>query len=149
MTEEKYVRPGAQARELVSRTRKARLKARRLTSREVVAARRRARLKREAAHETALLPDGTSPKMRAALSAAKRRHDEDPKVQATLARAALSKRIQMAKEEAGISSKGEPARFLGMESDELEREVQAALPPPMRQLRPQKPPEKKRKASRS
>lgn len=138
MTEETYTKPGKTARDIAKRARKARLAASQVTPRDVLAARRKARLRDKRAQASAQLPDGTSPALRAKLMAAQRHHETDPIVQATLARAKLSKRVQMAKEEAGISSIGEPPKFVGLDAVELEREMASVVPPPIATYRTKK-----------
>ena len=135
MAEETYVKPGNRDRELRRRATQARVNAAKLSPMDLLRRKRKERAKKAQALASQLLPDGTTPKLRASLMAAQRRHADDPKVQAALSRAKMSKRVQMAKEHAGLSKKGEPPKFLGMDSTELERELVATLPPPMSQLR--------------
>lgn len=140
MSEETYTRPKpSMASQLHQRARRARIASETKQSpRDLALQVRKRRLAAQAASASASLPDGTSPKLRANLMAAQRRHDEDPAIQGTLARAKMAKRVQMAKEEAGLSRVGEPPKFMGMDAEELEREVQACVPPPMSSFRPGK-----------
>jgi hypothetical protein len=135
MSQETYVKPGKQSRELRKRAQQAKVNAGRVSPRELLAAKRKQREKKAQALASQLLPDGTTPKLRASLMAAQRRHDNDPKVQATLERVKMSKRVQMAKEHSGLSKRGEPPRFLGMDAVELEREIANVLPPSMSEIR--------------
>ena len=147
MAEERFVKPGKLKRELSSRARKALLRAAKRSPMDAVKRRRAARLRAALAHASASLPDGTTPKLRAALMAAQRRNAQDPQVQETFRRAAMAKRVQMAKQEAGVSAQGAPERFMGLNQEELDLEIRNALPPPMKAIRPQKAQPKKGKTS--
>jgi len=133
MAEEVYEKPPRKKKsvqsQLVARMVRQRLKPR-VTSQEAAKRARLKRLKAAQSHAAADLPNGLSPKLAASLGAAKRRHDEDPVIQGKLHRAQLAKRVQMAKEEAGMGGAA-PVKFMGMDAAELEREVVATLPPPM------------------
>lgn len=149
MSEETYTKPRPSvAQQLLQRARKARIAADvRVSPKDAALRARKRRLAAEAALSAAQLPDGTSPALRARLRAAQMHHDTDPATQEALRRARLSKRVQMAKEEAGLSRVGGPPKFMGMDSEELEREVQSCLPPPMASFREGKgKPAKKSKA---
>jgi len=135
MTEEKYVKPGAQERALRKRAKQAKVAASKLSPMAEVLERRKVRARKAAALASQMLPDGITPKLRASIMAAHRRRENDPATQAMVARAKLTKRVQMAKEHAGISKLGEPPRFLGMDNVELEREVANSLPPSMSEIR--------------
>lgn len=123
------------AKQIVSRTRSAAIKAGQVTERDRMLAKRKRKAAADARALSETLPDGTTPKLRASLGAAYRRHADDPETQERVARAQTAKRVEMAKRESGITDQGPPKRFLGMDEDQWAQEVQNSLPPPIGELR--------------
>ncbi len=149
MAEETYVRPNKLTLEkaLASRLKKARIRARAAeTPRRRAEKARKSRQVRAARMSSQLLPDGLTPALRAKLSAAHRRAESDPEKVALLERAALAKRVQLAKREAGIPGADRPLKFMGMDAKEHEKAVEeCVLPPAMTAFRKEAPKKAKKK----
>jgi hypothetical protein len=136
MAEEHYIDPKRTEKQVRKRATVAELRAQKISARQRATEQRKEREKRkEQALASQLLPDGTTPKLRASIMAAQRRHAEDPKTQELLERAKLAKRVQMAKRESGITDGAPPERFMGMDQKTWELEVANALPPPIGAIR--------------
>lgn len=135
MAEEKYIDPKAGVRKVVSRAQQAAVRASKISQRDLVMRRRKNRQREAAAHATELAPEGIPLKLKARIMAAHRRHEESPETVAMLERAQTARRVQVAKREAGITDQGPPAKFMGMDQAEWEREVNNTLPPPIKLVR--------------
>ena len=153
MAEETYVRPNKLTLEkkLQARAKQARVKARaQETPRRRAEKARKSRQVRAARLSSQLLPDGLTPALRAKLSAAHRRAESDPDKVALLERAALAKRVQLAKREAGIPGADKPMKFMGMDPKEHEQAVtECELPPAMTTFRKEAPKKKAKKVSKA
>ena len=108
-----------------------------MTAQERGQKKRKARQLQSERSASALLPDGTTPKLRASLIAAHKRQQEDPEAKRKVERAKLAKRVQLAKREAGMDDSA-PIKFMGMDETELERAVERSLPPRISETRGKK-----------
>lgn len=123
------------SKQLQSAARRARIRDGKVKPIDVMRRKRRLRQQAEERALSATLPDGTSPRLRANLIAANRRHAEDPEVQKRIKHAQTARRVQMAKREAGITDQGPPKTFMGMDEKQWEQEVANSLPPPIKAMR--------------